>query len=57
MRVIGPGSGVAGAAEVDTANTTTALASSRTIRRDPISVVSSWHDHNTTPRTGDSAEL
>jgi hypothetical protein len=57
MRVIGPGSGVAGAAEVETTKTATALASSRIIRRDPISVVSSWRDHNTTPRTGDSAEL
>src|ERR1700759_1697484 len=56
-RVIGPGRGVAGAAEVDTAKTTTALASSRMIRREAIPVVSSRHRHNTTPRTGDSAEL
>src|SRR4051794_8259457 len=56
-RVTGPGSGVAGAADVDTTKTATALASSRIIRREAIPVVSSRHDHYTTPRTGDSAAL
>src|SRR4029079_7834148 len=55
--VIGPGSSVAGADEVETTKTTTALASSRMIRREAIPVVSSRHGGYTTPRTGDSAEL
>jgi hypothetical protein len=43
-REIGPGSTVAGADEVETTKTATALASSRIIRREAIQVVSSRHD-------------
>src|SRR3954469_9986262 len=46
-RVTGPRSGVAGAAELETAKTATALATSRMIRRDPIWVCR--HGITTTP--------
>jgi hypothetical protein len=54
--VIGPRSRVAGADEVDGEDHGSAGKQQHNPSR-PISVVSSRHDHYTTPRTGDSAGL